>query len=75
LIAGSSGCIGTSLHGRLVAESFGVPALSLERESGAAKKLRAYLATWSAGEAPLAPEAFADGAFGFSGNRQSSASP
>jgi hypothetical protein len=66
LIAGSSGYIGTSLHGRLVAESFGVPALSLERESGAAKKLRAYLATWSSGVAPLEPDAFADGAFVFS---------
>ncbi len=66
LIAGSSGYIGTSLHGRLVAESFGVPALSLEREPGAAKKLRAYLATWSPGEAPLEPDAFADGAFVFS---------
>jgi polysaccharide pyruvyl transferase len=66
LIAGSSGYIGTSLHGRIVAESFGVPALSLERESGAAKKLRAYLATWSPGYAPLEPDAFADGAFAFS---------
>jgi hypothetical protein len=65
LIAGSSGYIGTSLHARLVAESFGVPALSLERESGAAKKLRAYLATWSPGDAPLEPNAFADGAFVF----------
>lgn len=65
LIAGSSGYIGTSLHGRLVAESFGVPALSLERKAGAAKKLRAYLATWSPGQAPLAPDAFADGALVF----------
>lgn len=65
LIAGSSGYIGTSLHGHLVAESFGVPALSLERKAGAAKKLRAYLATWSPGEALLAPDAFADGAFVF----------
>ncbi|KAF0164245.1 MAG: hypothetical protein FD157_2199 [Rhodocyclaceae bacterium] len=65
LIAGSSGYIGTSLHGRLVAESFGVPALSLERKAGAAKKLRAYLATWLPGQAPLAPDAFADGAFVF----------
>lgn len=62
LIAGSRGYIGTSLHGRLVAEAFGVPALSLERLPGAAKKMRAYLATWSPGCAPLAPEAFADGA-------------
>jgi hypothetical protein len=65
LIAGSSGYIGTSLHGRLVAESFGVPALSLERKAGAAKKLRAYLATWLPGQAPLAPDAFAAGAFVF----------
>ncbi len=65
LIAGSSGYIGTSLHGRLVAESFDVPALSLERELGAAKKLRAYLATWSPGDAPLEPDALADGAFAF----------
>jgi len=65
LIAGSRGYIGTSLHGRLVAESFAVPALSLERKAGAAKKLRAYLATWSPEQAPLAPDAFADGAFAF----------
>ncbi|MDI6748316.1 MAG: polysaccharide pyruvyl transferase family protein [Rhodocyclaceae bacterium] len=65
LIAGSSGHIGTSLHGRLVAESFGVPVLSLERATGTARKLRAYLATWSPGSAPLAPDAFADGAFIF----------
>lgn len=68
LIAGSSGYIGTSLHGRLVAESFGVPVLSLERAPGAAKKLRAYLATWSPGSAPLAPDAFAAGAFIFPAN-------
>jgi len=65
LIAGSRGYVGTSLHGRLVAESFAVPALSLERASGAAKKLRAYLATWSPGHEPLEPQAFADGAFIF----------
>ena len=65
LIAGSSGFIGSSLHGRLVAESFAVPVLSLERALGAAKKLRAYLATWSPGEAPLEPAAFADGAYVF----------
>lgn len=70
LIAGSRGYIGTSLHGRLVAESFDVPALSLERNAGAAKKLRAYLATWSPGEAPLAPDAFADGAFVFPANER-----
>jgi hypothetical protein len=65
LIAGSSGFIGTSLHGRIVAESFGVPVLSLEREPGTARKLRAYLAAWSPGEVPLDPVAFVDGAFAF----------
>lgn len=65
LIAGSCGYIGTSLHGRLVAEAFNVPALSLERAAGKAKKLRAYLTTWSPGDAPLAPDAFSDGAFVF----------
>jgi hypothetical protein len=65
LIAGSCGYIGTSLHGRVVAESFNVPALSLERAAGTAKKLRAYLTTWSPGDAPLEPDAFADGAFVF----------
>ena len=69
LIADSQGYIGTSLHGRLVAEAFAVPALSLEREAGAAKKLRAYLATWSPGCLPLAPEAFADGDFAFPATR------
>lgn len=69
LIAGSQGYIGTSLHGRLVAEAFAVPVLSLEREAGAAKKLRAYLATWSPDCVPLAPEAFADGGFVFPASR------
>ncbi|WP_265947200.1 polysaccharide pyruvyl transferase family protein [Dechloromonas sp. A34] len=69
LIAGSRGYVGTSLHGRLVAEAFAVPALSLEREAGAARKLRAYLATWSPGCVPLAPEVFADGGFIFPPSR------
>lgn len=69
LIAGSQGYIGSSLHGRLVAEAFAVPALSLEREAGAGKKLRTYLATWSPGCVPLAPEAFADGGFVFPASR------
>lgn len=60
LIAGSRGFVGTSLHGRIVAEAFGLPALSLEREAGAAKKLRAYLETWQPRQAPLVAEAFAD---------------
>lgn len=59
LIACSSGFVGTSLHGRLVAESFGVRAVSLEREAGAARKLRAYLDTWRPGRVPFTAEEFA----------------
>jgi hypothetical protein len=62
LIAASRGCVATSLHARIVAESFGVPALSLEREPGSAQKLRAYLDAWSPGAVPLDPAAFAAGA-------------
>ncbi|RLJ65071.1 polysaccharide pyruvyl transferase family protein [Sulfurisoma sediminicola] len=65
LIAASRGCIATSLHARIVAESFGVPALTLEREPGSAQKVRAYLDTWSPGAVPLDPAAFAAGGFGF----------
>jgi hypothetical protein len=61
LIAGAAGFIGTSLHGRIVAEAFGVPALSLEREPGAAKKLRAYLATWFPEGVIIDPSTFACG--------------
>lgn len=64
LIAGAAGFVGTSLHGRIVAEAFGVPALSIEREPGAARKLRAYLATWSPGQRVFDPAAFADGTTG-----------
>jgi len=59
LIASSRGCIATSLHARIVAEAFAVPALSLEREPGEAQKLRAYLRTWSAAAVPLDPATFA----------------
>lgn len=65
LIAASRGCVATSLHARIVAESFGVPALSLEREPGSAQKLRAYFETWSPGVVPLDPAAFAAGGFPF----------
>ncbi len=65
LIAASRGCVATSLHARIVAESFGVPALSLERERGSAQKLRAYFETWSPGVVPLDPAAFAAGGFPF----------
>lgn len=62
LIAGSNAFIGTSLHGRLVAEAFGVPALSLA--SGAAAKLRAYLETWQPGIEVLTSDRFADEGIG-----------
>jgi hypothetical protein len=65
LIAASRGCIATSLHARIVAEAFGVPALSLEREPGSAQKVRVYLDTWSPGAVPLDPEAFAVGGYSF----------
>ena len=65
LIAGARGCIATSLHVRLVADAFAVPALSLEREPGSASKLRAYLDTWSPGAKPLDPASFAAGDFMF----------
>jgi hypothetical protein len=65
LIAGSRGCVATSLHARIVAEAFGVPALSLERAPGSAQKLRAWLDTWSPGAAPVDPDAFAAGVHSF----------
>lgn len=46
LIAGADTHIGTSLHGHIVARACGVPAIALEREAGAAAKLRAWCATW-----------------------------
>jgi hypothetical protein len=61
LIAGSRGFVGTSLHGRIVAEAFGVPAIVLEREPGAGTKLRAYLDTWAPGRTVLTPDDFARG--------------
>jgi hypothetical protein len=60
LVAGSCGFVGTSLHARIVAEAFGVPALSLERAAGAAAKLRAYLATWRPDQPVFDAERFAD---------------
>ena len=59
LIAGARACAATSLHARIVAESFGVAAVSLERLPGAGRKLRAYLDTWQPGATVLAPEQFA----------------
>lgn len=63
LIAGARACAATSLHVRIVATAWGVPAVSLEREAGAGRKLRAYLETWEEGAAVLAPGEFAAGAF------------
>ena len=59
LIAQARLFIGTSLHGRLVAEAFGVPAISLEQSPGSARKLRAYLETWQPEAAPVALADFA----------------
>ncbi len=59
LIASARVFVGTSLHGRIVAEAFGVPAVSLEREAGSGQKVRAYLATGSPKSEVLAPAAFA----------------
>ncbi|THF54670.1 polysaccharide pyruvyl transferase family protein [Pseudothauera rhizosphaerae] len=44
LLAGAAGHVGTSLHGSIVAHSFGVPALCLVEEVGA--KAAACLDTW-----------------------------
>lgn len=59
LIAGAREFIGTSLHARIVAEAFGVPATSLEQAPGAARKLRAWLDTWTPGRSPVALAEFA----------------
>ena len=46
LIAGARLFVGTSLHGRIVAEAFGVPAVSIEQRPREARKVSAYLRTW-----------------------------
>lgn len=46
LLAGSAGYVGSSLHGRIVAESFGRPAVSLVCDDPAASKVGAYVLTW-----------------------------
>lgn len=48
LLAGSVGYVGTSLHGWIVADSFGVPAACLVVSS--ASKASAYLDTWGGAE-------------------------
>lgn len=62
LVAGARACVATSLHARIVAQAYGVPAVSLERAPGAGRKLRAYLDTWMPGSPVLAPEEFASAA-------------
>lgn len=46
LIAGARLFVGSSLHGRIVARAFVVPAMSIEQQPGSARKLHAYLRTW-----------------------------
>lgn len=62
LIAGAVHVTATSLHVRIVAEAFGVPAISLEQRLGSARKLRAYLRTWHPDATPVALDDFAEGA-------------
>ncbi len=46
LLARSRGFVGSSLHGRIVAEAFGHPAVSLVRKAGTRSKVRVYVASW-----------------------------
>jgi polysaccharide pyruvyl transferase WcaK-like protein len=62
LIAGAASVVATSLHVRIVAEAFGVPAISLEQRRGSAGKLRAYLRTWQPDATPVVLDEFAEGA-------------
>ena len=48
LLAKSEGFIGSSLHGRIVAESFLRPAASLAREAKERSKVGAYVGSWQA---------------------------
>jgi len=60
LLAHSRAHAGSSLHGRIVASAFGVPAVGLLRpdETGQVGKLAAYAATWeSPGDAVVRPVA------------------
>ena len=47
LLARSRGFVGSSLHGRIVAEAFGQPAISLVRKAGERSKSGVYVASWS----------------------------
>lgn len=46
LLAGSRGFVGSSLHGRIVAEAFGQPAVSLVRIEGVPSKTGVYVESW-----------------------------
>lgn len=59
LIAASRFFVGTSLHGRIVAESCGVAAVTLDSGSGSAAKVRAYLDTWHPQSSIVTTGAFA----------------
>jgi polysaccharide pyruvyl transferase WcaK-like protein len=47
LLAGARAYCGSSLHGRIVAEAFGVPGIHLLRAGQGQGKLAAYASTWS----------------------------
>jgi hypothetical protein len=54
LLAHAHACLGSSLHGGIVARAFGVPALGLEPPRPAqGRKLAAYASTWHALDAPV----------------------
>ncbi len=59
LLAGAAAFAGSSLHGRIVATAFGVPAVSLRSEGTSPGKVAAYLATWEDDAAPVTPATLA----------------
>jgi hypothetical protein len=61
LIVGAAGYVGASLHGCIVARAFGVPAVGLERTTGAGRKLRAWRAAWAPDMPVIALDAQAKG--------------
>lgn len=50
LLAGARAYCGSSLHGRIVAESLDVPAINLVLDAASARKQVAYAGTWDDGE-------------------------
>lgn len=59
LIAGAKRVVATSLHVRIVADAFGIPATSVEQQPGSARKLSAYLRTWRPDAMPVSLDEFA----------------